>query len=141
MSPRRAGAAVLLVLVLAGCSESAAPGNAYHPAELTQVAGSDLTQVTLTDDAAGRIGLEMATATAKGSQVLVPYAALIYDGQGAAWVYVKSAGLSFSRQAVTVTRIKGDVVHVAKGIRAGDRVATTGATEIYGAELGIDGSH
>jgi hypothetical protein len=32
-------------------------------------------------------------------------------------------------------------VLISEGVRAGDQVATVGSTEIYGTELGIDGSH
>ena len=42
---------------------------------------------------------------------------------------------------VTVDRIEGKRVFVSKGPAAGTKVVTVGATEVYGAELEIAGSH
>jgi hypothetical protein len=144
---RSAGGALALAfaaaLSLAACSdtETAASDDGYHPAEVEEVAGTDHHVVRLTEDAAMRIGLETATAEEAGDLVAVPYAALIYDGEGATWVYVAESPRSFQRHSVAVDRVEGDQMFVSEGVAPGDQVATVGATEVYGAELGIDGSH
>ncbi len=145
MTPRvpAAAAAVAAVLALAGCAstEEADSGEEYHPATVEEVAGSDTPRVSLTEDAAARIALETAEVRAVGGDAVVPYAALVYDGDGGSWVYVEDGSLSFVRRSVAVLRVEGDDVHVGRDLTSTDRVATTGVTEIYGAELGIDGSH
>ncbi len=132
---------LLAALALAGCTATADGGTEYHPAVVEAVPGADVLRVTLTDDAADRIGLEIGRVTHVADTTSIPYAALIYDGQGAAWVYVEDTPLSFVRRAVDVARIDGQRAVVGEGLAAGARVAMTGATELYGAELGIDGSH
>ncbi|WP_299447878.1 hypothetical protein [uncultured Phycicoccus sp.] len=134
---------LLAALALAGCSATAegGAGTEYHPAVVEAVPGADVWRVTLTDDAADRIGLELGQVTRTADTTSIPYAALIYDGQGAAWVYVEDTPLSFVRRAVDVRRVEGRRVVVDEGLADGARVAMTGATELYGAELGIDGSH
>jgi hypothetical protein len=56
-------------------------------------------------------------------------------------VYVADGARAFQRQSIVIDRIEGDQVFVSEGLEAGERVATVGVTEVYGAELGIDGSH
>lgn len=137
----RAVGVAVLPLALSACSGDEGHGETYHPAEVVDVSGSDVKQVTFTEDAARRVGLATATAESSGPHVTVPYEALVYDGQGESWVYEVSDDLSFMRQAVTVDRIEADVVFLTKGLEEGDTVVTTGSTEVYGEELGIGGSH
>lgn len=132
-----------MTVVLSGCSRDAeeATEDGYHPAEVEEVANLDVKRVTLTEDGAEQIALETAVAVRDGEHVVVPYAALIYDGIGVSWVYVNGESLEFLRHEVVVDRIEGDRALVSEGVQPGDRVATVGATEVYGAELGIDGGH
>jgi hypothetical protein len=135
--------ALCATAVLGACAsvEEASTDDGYHPATVEEVAGTDLHVVTLTKDGAARIGLQTAEAEQAGDLVTVPYAALIYDGDGAPWVYVADGARAFQRQSIVIDRIEGDQVFVSEGLEAGERVATVGVTEVYGAELGIDGSH
>ena len=71
----------------------------------------------------------------------MPYAALIYDGQGVTWVYTNAKPLTFLRAKVVVDRVEGDVVLLSDGVLPGTAVVTVGATQVYGAELGIEGGH
>jgi hypothetical protein len=139
----RAAAALLAALALAGCAEVGGGDEeeGYHPATVEEVPGSDVARVTLTEDAARRIALETEPVGGASGRASVPYAALVYDGDGAAWVYVEEDPLSFVRHAVDVRRVDGDRVLVGDALAGTERVATTGATELYGAERGIDGSH
>ena len=42
---------------------------------------------------------------------------------------------------VTVEEIEGDVAHISAGPPTGTLVVTTGAAELYGAEIGVGGGH
>ena len=132
---------VMAALLMGGCSDSEHDTDAYHPAEVEEIADSDVQRVTLTSDAASRIGLESATAQQDGEQTAVPYAALIYDSEGEPWVYQIVGDLTFVRAEVDVDRVDGDVAWLSDGLEPGVRVVTVGASEIYGAELKISGKH
>jgi hypothetical protein len=142
---RRAAAAALVVLAgmaLFGCTEveeDAAEG--YEPASLHAVKGSELKQVTLTPEAAKRTGVRTASVRARGGRRVVPYSALIYDGEGRTYVYVTPKPLSFVRAAVAVDRVDGARALLRRGPPVGSRVVTTGAAEVYGTELEVAGSH
>jgi len=56
-------------------------------------------------------------------------------------VYTTAKPLTFEREPVTVDRIEGNRVLLSDGPPAGTKVVTRGATEVYGAELDIAGSH
>jgi hypothetical protein len=136
------GAAAAAALLVAACEEApSAEKDVYNPASVTEVEGSELKQVTITDAGAARLALETAVATTVDGRTAVPYAALIYDGKGATWVYTSPEKRVFLRARVQVERVERDLVVITKGVSPGTRVVTTGAAEVYGAELGIDGSH
>ena len=137
-----AATAVVVGLILAGCSSSSeSAGEVYLPAVVEEVADGEVSQVTFTADAAARVGLATATVRPDGAGTVVPYAALIYDGSGAPWVYQVTAERTYQRTAVVVDRIEGDSAWLTEGPPAGAGVVTVGATEVYGAELGIGGGH
>lgn len=142
---RLAPTAVALVLAaagLSGCREvevASSPG--YEPAKLEPIGNGDIKRVTFTAEGARRVGLRTAPATREGRVTVVPYDALIYDGSGAAYVYTSPAPLSYVRSEVTVARVDGDRVLLARGPRPGTRVVTVGASEVYGAENEIEGGH
>ena len=129
-------------LVLPACSRSEeAASSTYEPASVKEIKGSDVSQVDLTRKGASLVDLQTATAQPLGADVGVPYAALIYDGQGSAWVYTAAKPLTFIRVPVTVAEIDGQQVRLSAGLEPGTQVVTVGATEVYGAELGIAGGH
>jgi hypothetical protein len=121
-------------LMLSACAPAAAPEEAEKPVTLEPIAGTDLNRITLTEKAAERLGLETAPVVAQEGQVVIPYAALLYDPSGQAWVYVNVGTLAFERQEITVDSIQGDQVVLSKGPEAGANVVTLGATELYGSE-------
>jgi hypothetical protein len=97
------------------------------------------TRETLTQEAADRLGLETAVAstmTISGTeQVVIPYAAVVYDNQGNTWTYETSAPLTYIRRQVKVDHIDGDNVILSDGLPAGSTVVTTGVEELFGAEF------
>lgn len=125
---------ILFVLLLSACAPGAVAEEENKPVSLEPIPGTDLNRITLTEKAAERLGLEMASVAAKEGQVAVPYAALLYDPSGQAWVYVNVEPLVFVRQMVTVSSIDGDEVILSEGPEAGTDVVTLGATELFGSE-------
>lgn len=136
-------AVVAALLLVPGCGGGGdeSTSESYQPSEIHEVDGLGGTQVTFTEDAAARVDLATATAREVDGRTVVPYAALIYDGQGASWVYTSTAPLTFLRAEVAVDRIEDGQVVLASGLRPGVEVVTVGATEVYGAELDIAGGH
>jgi len=130
---------ILLVLIIVGlqlsaCASASVPEEENKPVTLEPIAGTDLNRLTLTEKAAERLGLETAPVLTQHDQLVVPYAALLYDTSGQAWVYVNVEPLVFVRQTITVDSIQGDQVILSEGLEAGAIVVTLGATELYGSE-------
>ncbi|MGD9704169.1 MAG: hypothetical protein AB7Q42_23425 [Acidimicrobiia bacterium] len=138
---RRAGTlAVLAGVSLVACGSSAADEpEGDGPASVEAIAGSDLARVTITDDAARRIGLHTALVeTASGTaETQIPYAAVLYDPDGRSWAFIKSDELTFERAAIEVDHIDGGVAFLSNGPEVGTEVVTTGAPQLYGAETGV----
>jgi hypothetical protein len=141
MRARTAGVALVLAALL-GCSEvDDASTGGYEPARLARVGDSGLKRVTFTAEGARRTGLRTATVRRSGRHRVVPYDALIYDGEGRSYVYLSLEPLTFVRAGVEVDRVERDRVLLTDGPPAGSEVVTVGATEVYGAELEIAGGH
>ena len=68
-----------------------------------------------------------------------PYASIIYDLDGDAWVYTVPAPLTFVRVGVVVERIERDHAYLNEGPPAGTQVVTVGVPELYGTEVGVNG--
>jgi hypothetical protein len=97
--------------------------------------------LTLSEKAAERLGVETAEVAGSGSQMSIPYAAVVYDAQGKTWTYVNAQPLVYQRAEITVDEIDGDVARLSVGPASGALVVTTGAAELYGAEIGVGGGH
>src|SRR5918992_5129206 len=140
-----AGLALLLAVgalgVWLGPRSDAGSAEAKEPAMLEPIAGSDLQRVRLTEQAAGRIDLRTVDVTAgpgAARETVVPYSSLLYDTNGATWVYTAREPLVFVRAPVQVDRIEGASAFLASGPPTGTPVVSVGAAELYGAELGVD---
>ena len=142
---RRPAVTLLLLLTMAAlpaCKEvEAEEAEGYQPAQVAEPATDGTSLVTFTQEGADRVDLQLERARRDGARTAVPYAALIYDGEGDPWVYTNPEPLTFRRTAVVVDRVEGPTAYVSKGLRPGTRIVTVGATEVYGAELDIAGSH
>jgi hypothetical protein len=134
-----AGLVVIAVLALPACTEvEEEEPSGYEPSRLQPVEGSDdLVRVTFTAEGADRVGLQTARIRRSGGQEVIPYAALIYDPEGKAYVYTSPKRLSFVRAEVEVAGVDGDRVLLSDGPPAGTKVVTVGAGEVYGTELEI----
>lgn len=114
------------------------------PATVEVVAGQDgIHRITLTPEAATRLGIEVADVTDGGSgRTRVPYSSLIYDAEGGTWAYVvDGAEHVFVRHAVSVHEIvadpDGDYALLSEGPAVGAAVASVGAAELFGTEFDV----
>jgi multidrug efflux pump subunit AcrB len=140
-SPRRwLGLALVGVSIcaLAGCGQAApsAP-RAAPPARMELIGPGKLPCVVLTPLGARRIGIQTAPATLQGTQVAIPYSALLYEPDGRTAVYTKVSALAYTREFVTVSSISGNVVLLSGGLTPGAGVVTQGAEELLGVQNGV----
>lgn len=147
-SSRRRWLAAVALLALAaiaatGCSEvESEEATGYEPVSLQPVAGSGgKQQVTFSEEAAERTGLETALVGNAEGNAVVPYASLLYGPTGETFVYTQTEPLSYVREDVKVDRIDGDRAVLSVGPARGTEVVTVGVAEVYGAELEIAGDH
>ena len=146
-------AALVLSVGLTGCGASATTttsSSSEPPAHVETISGKDVKRVTLTDQAVKRLGIETTTvaaarqdaagATPAAPMMTVPYSAVIYSADGAAWVYTVPSPRTYTREKVAVVNVGGDqgsVAWLSAGPAVGTTVVTVGVPELYGAELGV----
>jgi hypothetical protein len=145
MKPRRsrwvATALVLVAVTLlaTGCGGAAGEEEATPPAVSEQVEGSDVIRVTLTAQAAKRVGVQTVEVRSDPSgtdRTAIPYDAVLYDPNGDTWTYTSPKPLVFERADIDVVRIEGDSAILDEGPPVGMQVVTVGATQIWGVEYG-----
>jgi hypothetical protein len=127
-------------LILSGCNQATTSTPAEEAIHIEEQE-SGLKELTLSQKAAERLGVETAPVAGSGSALTVPYAAVIYDAQGLTWSYVNTGPLVYLREEIKVERINGDTAILSAGPAAGTPVVTIGAAELYGAEIGVGGGH
>ena len=135
---------VLGVCSLSACNEvETASPEAYRPASLSPPDKSGVKDVTLTQVAVERIELQTDVVEAEGRYLEIPEASLVYDGKGQTWVYtvISEQTRTFRRAKVTYAHQDENDVLLSKGPTPGTRVVTQGATQVYGAELEMEGKH
>jgi hypothetical protein len=142
-----------LALGVAACSRGQAEEQTegYRDAKVEQVAGSDLSRVTLSPQAAQRLGIATAQVTVQrvaapgrpaasaAARKVVPYAAVIYDERGDTWTFTSPRPLTYLRRHIAIEFIQGDLAVLSDGPAVGTTVVTTGAAELLGTELGVGG--
>ncbi len=123
-------------LVVAGCGGSGEEA-ASEPATVEAIAGTDLSRVILTSEAAERLDIQTAQVqSGVRKRAVIPYSAVLYDPNGETWTYTSPKHLVFVRHDITVDRIDGDVAILSAGPPPGTAVVTVGAPEIWGVEYG-----
>jgi hypothetical protein len=131
-------AAVLTGLTLLGCSDdSGEAAEPEQPAVVSDVEGSDTKQVTLTEKAAERLGIEFDEVVDEGGIKVIPYASVVYDENGDTWAYTSPETLTFVRTPIVVERIGADKAFLSEGPDVGTEVVTVGTAELFGTEQGI----
>lgn len=127
--------------VLASCGEPVSDEYVVNePAtfrDVTNAAGDEVVEVSLTERAAERIGIEVVDVERGARWSRIPLAALIYDPTGDTWVYTVPEPLTYVREPVDVATEEGQVVAIADGPPVGTDVVVVGVPELWGAETGI----
>src|SRR3954468_33020 len=143
-------ATVTLTLIAgtAACTGgSAGDAESEPPATIETPNGGGPAKVTLTEDAVRRIDLHttavkherISVAGHASSHLVLPYAAVIYDGDGASWAYAEVAPRVFVRAPITIAAVQGGTAVLSKGPADGTAVVTVGAPLLLGAEAKMAG--
>ena len=135
------GLAIAAAVFAAGCGSSGSKeevGDA-QPAKVTPIKGTDLSRVTLSADAAKRLGIATATVVTQGSdRKVIPYDAVIYAADGKTFTYTSPKPLNYVRAPITVTDIRGNKAYLSAGPPAGTAVVTVGSQELFGTEYEVE---
>jgi hypothetical protein len=126
-------------LPLAACAKPPVEEEvASRAVKVEQIEGSDLSRVTVTEEAAKRLDIQteaIRTMSARGVQrTVMPYGSVLYDKEGHTWAYVLTEPFTFVRAPVSIAYIDGAVAVLSAGPPAGTVVVTVGAQELYGSE-------
>ena len=82
-----------------------------------------------------RIGVELPLRGATEALV-VPYASVLFDIYGGAWVYVVSGERQYTRHRIAIRWVEGEQAILASGPDVGSQVVVAGAAELFGTEFG-----
>jgi len=139
---------LIACLQLAACTQKSAEGaskSKSEPAKVEHNETTDLSRITLTAQAAKRLGVQTARvgdANVGGKpRKVIPYAAVLYDAKGATWAYTNPEPLVFVRASISIDQIKGNQAVLLAGPPSGTAVVTVGVAELFGTEVGIGGGH
>ena len=69
--------------------------------------------------------------------VIIPFSAIVYDPSGKAYAFTNPAPLTFVEVPVSVDHISGNSAYLLRGPRAGTKIVTVGAEELYGVQTGV----
>jgi hypothetical protein len=129
------------VLSVTGCTVEEALGEAVsEAAQVEPIEGTDLSRITLTEEASARLGIKTEPVRAGSARLTaISTAALLYDPDGKTWVFTSATKSVFERTAVSIDHIDGDIAYLGDGPKVGTAVVTVGVPELYGAELGVEG--
>ena len=136
-------AVVAAGLPISACTSESGPKSKIEPAHVEHVEGSDVSRVTLTEQAMQRIDLKtdqvrvQPVSRSDSPRKVVPYSSLIYDPKGQTWVYTSPQPRTFVREKVEVDYIEGDVAVLNDGPPADTIVASIGVAELYGTEFEV----
>jgi hypothetical protein len=136
---------VVAALPLAGCSRKTSTYTKVEPAKIEHAKDSQITRITLTEQAMQRLGVKTAPlqeGKVQGDEKaalrpFVPDSAVMYVANGETYVYTSPNPRTFVRHEVDVDYIKGGVAVLKKGPPPGTNVVTIGAAELFGTEFGV----
>jgi hypothetical protein len=133
------GILIIAGLLFSACASVAEEEEALHePATLEPIEGSDVSRLTLTEEAVVRLDIEVDPVLGTGSATTIPYAAVFYTATGDTWTYTNPEPLTYVRVPIVVDHIRGDDVFLSEGPPSGMDVVTQGAAELYGTETGVE---
>jgi len=128
---------IVAVTVLAGCGKTDPAASPPAPAHV-KVGNHGTVSVVLTPQGAQRAGIQTALAAhaGRGGQAMVPYSALLYQGDGSSVIYVVTGPLTYTLVPVAVASIQGNEVYLT-GLAPGTAVVTVGGEELLGVQDGV----
>lgn len=132
-----AAIAVVSAVGLGACSATDAAAPVEEPVTVEEIAGTEISRLTLSGSAADRLDIQTAKVEPAGSGMVVSSAAVIIDPQGLYWVYTNPEPLVYVREELRPVREAGGEAFFAVGPAAGATVVIVGVPELYGAEFGI----
>jgi hypothetical protein len=142
-TPTRAVAILAVVAgaaALAGCGSSAEP-SIPPSSKLVPVRGNPAGEIVLTAQGAQHLGLQTATVrgvpAAGAATTVIPFASVVYAPSGKTYAFIRTGPLTFAEVPITIDHISGDSVYLVKGPRAGAKVVTVGAEELFGVQTGV----
>ena len=143
MRPTKQSRWIVVLLIVAGlgaiqvsaCSDTPAEEEGAETASVEPIKGTDLNTITLTAEAAERVGIKTATISEKGGRKVIPYKAVSYTPQGTTYTYTSPKELEFVRRPITVQTVRHGEAILSQGPPAGTAVVTVGNAELFGAEF------
>ena len=126
-------------LPLVGCGRNQASEESTAKAvKVEPIDGADVNRLILTEQAARRLDIQTSgvrrSVVNGATRKIVPYAAILYDAEGQAWIYTNPEPLTYIRTRVTVESVTGDLAVLSTGPGQGETVVTVGAAELFGSE-------
>jgi hypothetical protein len=128
----------ILALPERASADSPAPPKPETQAKVKRI-GFGLSEITLPARAAQRLDIQIGEIIEQMGVKTAPFASIIFDLDGDAWVYMVRAPLTFVREQVLVDAVSADVAYLKEGPPAGAKVVTVGVQELYGTEVGVNG--
>lgn len=135
---------IMAALPLVACGGEEATVEKEEPAVVEEIAGTEFNRVTLTEQAAERLGIQAQAVREEEvdgtMKLVVPYSAVIYGLNGETFVYIRNPepdSLTFMRALIVVDRIEGGRALLSDGPALGTHVVTVGVAELYGADTGV----
>jgi hypothetical protein len=142
---------ILVVLAIAGlaamqlsaCSDTSSKAAAGEPSSVEPIKGTGLNRVTLSAQAAQRLGIKTAKVREKRvaggkERKVIPYASVVYTPNGRAFTYTSPETRVFVRQFIDVDSIKGGEAILSHGPPVGTAVVTVGSQELFGVEYEVE---
>jgi Cu(I)/Ag(I) efflux system membrane fusion protein len=89
-------------------------------------------------DLALRVGQALTVEVPTGAaveRVIIPRGAVLWDGFGNAWVYVRRGGDTFQRQRIETGGLVAQEIIVTRGLSGAEEVVAVGAETLYGEEF------
>jgi hypothetical protein len=131
--------AAVLLTVRSDTSNDEATAGDSEPAKVEPIKGTDLSRVTLSADAAKRLGIRTARVLRHGThREVIPYDAVLYDASGHTFTYTSPQPLVFVRHAISVDHIVGEQAFLSSGPPSGTPVVTVGSQELFGTEYEVE---
>jgi hypothetical protein len=137
--------AIAAAVPLSACAKVAESATEKEPRfqlELINEA-EGLNRLTLDPRAADRIGVKtepigvLIRFGGESQRTTVPYSAVLYNPDGATYVYTNPEPLIFVRHPITVDYVEGNLAVLAAGPPRGTSVVTVGVAELQGMEFGV----